>query len=217
MINHTSRPKTVADLQVELARALAAVLELDAKGALPPELGSLRRLAPPPGFAAEVSLRHRENDRQIKSTASASGWNAQTCAAWIEYVPDPDATSAGDQDDAKDEIVCSLIRLLDEVERQPRKFTSWTWFRDQHLPKQGWNQSKEQIQQVIVRATVSGVLKTSKVKNPKQPDYPVTSIELDREHPLVRRVLNQTGVASRFEPVSLPGVPLSETVREDRR
>lgn len=210
-------PRTIGDLENALAAGLTQLAELQARGSVAADLRHLLPLAPPPGFAVTVSLRHRENDRQIKRSASTASWSPESCGVWIEYVPVEDESADRDSGESVDEVVCSLIRTLDVVERQPRKFTSWTWLRDQYLPSHGWTLSKEQTQLAIERATASGVLTTRKVPNPKQPDYPVTSLELNREHPIVRETLGATGLATRFQPVRLPGVPLSDIVLQDRR
>lgn len=209
-------PQRIEEVEDDLALALARVAELDRAGKLPPELAALVRLAPPPGLRARVSLRHRDSDRRIRGSAGISTWRAEACGAWIEYVADRGARSeAAYAGDAK--LTDDLVRVLLDLELRPRKFTSWNWLRDQHLPARGWTLTKERIQHVLELAVRLGIARTRKVPNPKQPDFPVTSLELNHEHPKVRSRLETSSLATRFEPVELPGKPVSSTILEDRR
>ncbi len=209
-------PRRIDELENEIARALTQLSELDRAGRLPAELIPLLRLAPPPGLEPRVSLRHGETDRRIKGTASVASWRADSCGAWIEYVA---GTGAGGTRAEEDEslLLDDLVRALLELDRQPRRFTSWNWLRDQYLPEVGWTLGREHIQRLIQRAVEVGIATTRKIPNPRTPDFPVTSVELNREHPLVRRRLGATGLSSRFQPVTLPGVPVSTTIIEERR
>ena len=59
---------------------------------------------------------------------------------------------------------------------------------------------------------------TSKVPNPKAPLFPVTSIRLNRQQPEVVSLLGEPiGSGFSFQPVSIRGEALSETVLRERR
>jgi len=59
---------------------------------------------------------------------------------------------------------------------------------------------------------------TSKIANPKSPQFPVTTIRLNRLIPEVMAILgNEDRRASCFQPVAIRGEGLSTTILHDRR
>lgn len=57
-----------------------------------------------------------------------------------------------------------------------------------------------------------------KVSNPRAPEFPVTTIRLNRLLPEVQQVIGDSGrTDSDFHPVEIPGEPLSTTILRERR
>lgn len=96
---------------------------------------------------------------------------------------------------------------------------SLKWFRDQALPGEGrpWTASEEARQSVLRTAIENRLILTSKVPNPKSPQFPVTAIRLNRLLPEVAAILGQAHLAdSDFHPVEIKGEPLSVTIMRER-
>jgi len=182
--------QTVAGLEAEIEGALAALADLDQRAELPPALRPLLSLVPPEGASVHVSLRQRESGRQLRRSAPRDQWSPRQCAAWIVFeLPQtgsaPRAESSGDP-------LTDFVIALDHAERDPHlSFVSLKWFRDVYLLKRGlsWADDPDLPRRLVQQATEAGVLLTHKVANPKQPEFPVTSIRLNRQHPDVLRAL----------------------------
>ncbi|MGH9533040.1 MAG: hypothetical protein ACRD2Q_11665, partial [Terriglobales bacterium] len=114
-----------------------------------------------------------------------------------------------------------LIQALHRAESQPGfGFVSLKWFRDAYLPRAGysWAVSESSRQQALHDAIQEGVIVTSKVPNPRSPEFPVTAIRLNRASPETKAALGgQEAPAADFAPVKIPGENLSETVLRERR
>lgn len=202
-----SNPVTVADLEHDLENALDHVRALDQHGDLPPELRPLLLLAPVEGSSVHVSLRHRDMARQIRRNYGAHAFNQRDGAVWIVFeAPHPDRPAPRER---RDEMRLEsadhgsganpfdeFIHALDEAENQPQlNFVSLKWFRDTYLARSGygWAQDPEVPRRILQEATERSLVLTSKVPNPKQPTFPVTSIHLNRQHPDVQRILGANG------------------------
>jgi hypothetical protein len=114
-----------------------------------------------------------------------------------------------------------LVNSLELAQNWPGlSFVSLTWFRDLCLlaENHGWVQDASARDEIIRNAIKDGILLTSRVPNPKAPDFRVRAIRLNRQHPQVVAVLGeQTAGAFGFEPASISGEPMSETVLRERR
>ncbi len=113
-----------------------------------------------------------------------------------------------------------MIRSLDRAEKRPGyPFVSLKWFRDQALPAEGWDWtgSDETRQNVLRIAIEKRLILTSKVPNPKSPQFPVTAIRLNRLMPEVAGVLGEKSEDWDFHPVEIRGEPLSATILRERR
>jgi hypothetical protein len=111
-----------------------------------------------------------------------------------------------------DARVHELCQALAEAERGGHAFIALKWFRDSFLPRKTyrWNQNPESRQAVLAEAIQRGVVMTSKIANPKTPAYPTTTIRLNRA---------EAGIpeeSQRFNPVSVQGDSLSDTIVEER-
>jgi hypothetical protein len=192
---------TISDVEAGIERALEEVRMLDQRGRLPQELKPLVHLAPPEGASVHVSLRKRESSRPIRRAAPADSFVQRLCGAWIVYeMPTAlDAQDPGDKPDRSESgnPLEDFIAALDRAERDPHlSFVSLKWFRDTYLAKRGyaWARDPDLPRRLVQETTERGLIVTSKVDNPKTPEFPVTSIRLNRQHPDVRKVLGTTAV-----------------------
>jgi hypothetical protein len=224
---------TIQDLQSKIERALECLPKLISQ--LPEELKPLIRLAPPQGIHAHVSLRHpdKKTSRQIKRNAPVSSWSPESDLVLISY-----DTSSGEtelplpvEEIKPAEIVRSpeqkqpkdpareLLQALAQAETG-RQFVSLKWFRDTCLPQKGflWGTTPEERYRVLVEAIDRRWILTSRIPNPKNPQFPVTAIRVNRPLDEVRTMLDENAKASPvFVPISIPGERLSETVLRERR
>lgn len=200
-------PITISDLEHDLENALDHVRQLDANGQLPPELRPLMLLAPVEGTSVHVSLRHRDLARQIRRNHGAQAFSQNDCGVWIVFeAPLPEAGRDGGRasgsetradrgagpDRSGPRPFDEFVLALNDAENQPQlTFVSLKWFRDTFLVKSGyrWAQDIEVPRRLLQEASERNVILTSRVPNPKQPEFPVTSIRLNRDHPDVKRIL----------------------------
>ncbi len=225
-----SQSKTIQDLQAEMESALMQLTKFAPE--LPAALKPLVRLAPRPGSRASVSLRHAKTDRQVKRNAPADSWSADSGLISISFGSERNeapATAAtpevqhiasanpGTDHDAVREAVIGLAK----AERIPQlSFVSLKWFRDSYLVQQGfaWATTTGNRQQVITDAINRRWMLNSKVPNPKNPQFPVTSIRVNRSLTEVREMLDrEAGLGSTFSPITISGENLSDTVLRGRR
>lgn len=185
---------TIADLEADIEDALDALADLDRRGRLPRELRALLALTAPPGASVHVSLRHRDTQRQIRRNAAEEHYAQGSCGAWVVFELPPDEVrelppSVSLQ---PEEVLDEFIRALDRAERDPHmSFVSLKYFRDQYLAKVGltWARDFDLTRAVIQDATDKAILELSKVPNPRQPEFPVTTIRLSRNHDRVKSAL----------------------------
>ena len=95
-------------------------------------------------------------------------------------------------------------------------------FRDEILPCHPFPPGAFQPADVHWEAAIrSGIEKrlilTSKVPNPKSPQFPVTSIRLNRLMPEVQAALGQPKKDLDFHPIHIKGEPLSAIILRERR
>lgn len=198
------RPSTIPEIEFELQRALGSLREIDERGELPRALRPLLELAPPVGASVHVSLRDRESGRPIRPGTPAQAWSARGFGAWIVYevaaglgagAAPPRRPPAGGASPLKE-----FVLALDHVEKDPHlRFVSLKWFRDTYLPKRGydWASDPDIPRQVVHEAAESEIILTAKVPNPKTPEFPVTTIRLNRDHAMVKELLAGNGGESR--------------------
>jgi hypothetical protein len=187
---------TISELESGLQRSLAALRELEDRGELPEELEPLLALAPPDGASVHVSLRQRDTGRALRGGAAAGSWSPPTCGAWVVYESAEGLRGAAGRDhrssDGSGDPLQDFVAALDRVEKDPHlHFVSLKWFRDTYLAKRGyeWATDPDLPRRMIHEAAESGLILTSKVPNPKTPEFPVTTIQLNRAHPDVKRIL----------------------------
>jgi hypothetical protein len=225
--------KTILEVQSEIETALKQLPHLVAQ--LPDVLKPLAKLAPREGLRAEVSLRYAKNERQVKRNSPADRWVPDSGVIAIFYkassakeeqaheprTEKPAHSSPIPPAETPQDPVKDLVMALAKAELDPQLgFVSLKWFRDTYLPRQGysWAAAPDERQRVLVNAIERRWILTSRVPNPKNPQYPVTAIKINRPLPEVRGILDQEpGFRSTFDPIAMPGEPLSQTVLRDRR
>jgi len=225
-----TRAETISEKQSQIAKAFENLRRFE--GRLPDELQPLMYLAPPEGKQASVSLRRPTGKgttgRQVKQNARSDSWSPETGLVSICYTDKPDVLKAQPRDltvlDASprtpdvEDPARDLVLILATAERDPKLgFVSLKWFRDTYVPRQAcsWAGTAERRQQVLEDAINRNWVLTSKVSNPKNPQYPVTAIRVNRALPEVRRILQQENSA--FVPIPIQGERLSDTVLRGRR
>lgn len=191
MTHHRAQPTTIAHLESDLQSALEALRELDRQGQLAAELRPLLWIAPPDGSSVHVSLRQRESGRQLRRALGVDAWVPRHSAVWVVYeVPQNESPA---HDPSTGEPMTDFILALDHAERDPHlSFIALKWFRDTYLQKRGyaWAMDPDMPRRLIQEATEAGVLVMHKVPNPKQPEFPVTGIRLERANPMVQAILS---------------------------
>jgi len=113
-----------------------------------------------------------------------------------------------------------LLRALDRAESTPGwSFVSLKKFRDEILPLEDVPSIRSDVErQSVLRSAIDKRLILKKpVPNPKSPQFPVTSIRVNRLMPEVQEVLGQSKPNLDFHPIHIKGEPLSATILRERR
>jgi hypothetical protein len=114
-----------------------------------------------------------------------------------------------------------LLKALDRAESTPGwSFVSLKKFRDEILPSEDVPSIRTDVErQNVLRSAIEKRLILKKpVPNPKSPQFPVTSIRLNRLMPEVQAILGAGGSPDLdFHPVEIRGEPLSTTILRERR
>jgi hypothetical protein len=171
--------------------------------------------------------------RKKRKDASADTWSPDTGEIRISFEPDlharqPEPAARIIQAPEPSAIqtapdpMADLIRALDRAETRPGyDFVALKWFRDVFLPGQGfdWAMSDSMMRQTALRDAIEQrLILTSKVPNPKSPQFPTTAIRLNRLHKDNQAILNTEHVSnSGFHPVEMRGEILSATILRERR
>ena len=195
--------------------------------------GALKELdVLPDGYRCSVRFHGKSRDK--KRTASfEKNWSPDTDSINIQFERNPEPPQAGSQPaagvpnsaarsgPAVADALSDLIRALDRAESRPGyDFVALKWFRDTALPSEGfpWATVDATRQSVLRDAIDRRLVLTSKVPNPRSPQFPVTAIRLNRLMPEVKAILGtQKDNVPGFHPVPIRGGDLSATVLRDRR
>lgn len=120
-------------------------------------------------------------------------------------------------------ILVALIKALDRAESTPGwSFVSLKKFRDEVLPLEpfdpgGFQPTDVHWREAIGNAIAKRLVLTGKVPNPKSPQFPVTTIRLNRLMPEVKAALGHAESPDLdFHPVEIKGEPLSATIIRER-
>ena len=119
----------------------------------------------------------------------------------IDHVP---IDMVGEAKPASDPI-SDLVQALDRSESRPGYgFVALKWFRDVVLPAFRWARLESARQAILREAIEKRFVLTSKVPNPKSPEFPVTAIRLkpaasgSPDHSRQRRSLGHRVCAGRY-------------------
>ena len=113
-----------------------------------------------------------------------------------------------------------LLRALDRAESTPGwSFVSLKKFRDEILPTENVPSIRSDVErQSVLRSAIDKrLILRGKVQNPKSPQFPVTTIRLNRLMPEVQEVLGLAKKDLGFHPIHIKGEPLSATILRERR
>lgn len=221
--------KTIKDVELQIEQKLARVLQ---------ELDLL-----PSGYLCRARLHGKTRDK--KRTAASTSWSPDTDSIniWLQRTPEggethstrvaqvPIAADAkvdhlAEPDDiapasATSDPMSDLIQALHRAESRPGyDFVALKWFRDTALPLERfpWVNSDSARQNTLREAIDKRIILTSRVPNPKNPQFPVTAIRVNRLMPQVKAILGSHGEQiAGFAPIPISGESLSATVLRDRR
>jgi hypothetical protein len=209
----------IGELEPELAQKLVSPLR---------NILQELRYTVPGQYQLRVSLLDA-NGRKKRNDASADKWSPESGRIEIRFEPAEQkvaATEVSRESSSKsnlDSIKIRLLRALDHAESTPGwSFVSLKKFRDEVLPCEPFAPGEFQPtdihwQEAIRVAIDKRLILVGKVPNPKSPQFPVTSIRLNRLMPEVQEVLGFPKKDLDFHPIHIKGEPLSATVLRERR
>jgi hypothetical protein len=196
------------------------------------------RYSIPEHYQLQVSLLDA-NGRKKRSDASAENWSPESGRIEISFQPaakqlreesisdaastDQAVVAAGVGDAAVylNPAEAALLQALERAESTPGwSFVPLKKFRDEVLPSQPIASMRTDLerQSVLRSAIEKRLILVGKVPNPKAPQFPVTTIRLNRLMPEVRAALGQVDHPNLdFHPIEISGEPLSATILRERR
>ena len=219
---------TIEQVESRLEQGLAKLRSTEYKS-----LETLLQPLIPRGYRVRVSLVDK-NGRKKRKSASADNWSPDIGEVKINFEPDVDSSLMMAEQQAAPSIerptrqsnigasdpISDLVRTLDRTESRPGyQFVALKWFRDVALPAEPfeWVRSDSMRQNILREAIERRLILTSKVPNPKSPQFPVTAIRLNRILPETQAILGDRVPDTEFNPVDIRGESLSATVLRERR
>lgn len=114
-------------------------------------------------------------------------------------------------DSVSPQEIIECCQALAAAEKSNRQFIALKWFRDDFLVTidMPWAKSVQRRQRVLSQAIDMGRIDAKKIPNPRAPQFPTTTISLNRSIPT-------PGVPPRFQPVAIRGEAASTTLVRDR-
>jgi hypothetical protein len=209
----------ISELEPELAQKLVSPLR---------NILQELRYTVPGQYQLRVSLLDA-NGRKKRNDASADKWSPESGRIEIRFEPAERQMAATEvsreasSKSALDSIKTRLLRALDHAEKTPGwSFVSLKKFRDEVLSCEPFAPGEFQPtdvhwQEAIRIAIDKRLILVGKVPNPKSPQFPVTSIRLNRLMPEVQEVLGLPKKDLNFHPIHIKGEPLSATILRERR
>ena len=222
------------DMNVKDIRGLESLLEQRLSGSLE-SLPQQFNLA---GYRLHVSLHDKKGGRKKRHNASAGSWSPESGEIRVSFEPSAEAPGMSAERIAKQQgsrpplpapeakvqlpsgALCDLIRSLDRAESRPGyTFVSLSWFRDSVLQAVRPEWADSDVRKSILREALDKrLVLTSKVPNPKSPEFPVTAIRVNRSLAETRAVLGSPEtMGAEFQPVEIRGEPISATILRERR
>lgn len=184
----------------------------------------------PGQYQLRVSLLDAKG-RKKRSDASAENWSPESGRIEIRFEPAPETQKmvapevsyGADKRSSSDSLQARLLQALNRAESTPGwNFVSLKKFRDEILPGEPFEPGTFQPtdvhwQEAIRSAIDKRLILVGKVPNPKSPQFPVTSIRLNRLMPEVQAVLGHPMKDLDFHPIRIKGEPLSAIILRERR
>jgi|SRR5579862_5902461 len=199
--------KKFADIQSELEKRLSA------------PTSPLQALTPK-GHRVRVTIIDKTKKRKARSDRAADKWSPSN-EIRISFEPGNTPAPAASKPAAIKNPLAEMVRALDHAENTSGyDFISLKWFRDTVLPAAGfaWTATESSRQDVLRDAIEKRLVLTGKAPNPKAPQFPVTSIRLNRLVPEVQAILGaRPSTEADFEPLAIRGENLSATILSERR
>ncbi len=208
----------IDQLEPELAQKLVSPLR---------DILNELRYTVPGQYKLRVSLLDA-NGRKKRSDASAENWSPESGRIEIRFEPTAEELKIATPEvpsgaEGKSRLEIELLRALDRAESTPGwSFVSLKKFRDKILPGKPFapgtfQPSDVHWEEAIRSAIEKRLILTGKVQNPKSPQFPVTTIRLNRLMPEVQEMLGLTKKDLDFHPIHIKGEPLSATILRERR
>ncbi|MGC2109364.1 MAG: hypothetical protein WA655_07590 [Candidatus Korobacteraceae bacterium] len=182
------------------------------------------------------------NGRKKKRNASADNWSVDSGQIVVRYEPVPQeplqkAPQRGQQaenvlpEGSPAQAIRSntfmhpseaeLLKALERAESKPGwHFVPLKKFRDEILPAEPLihNRTDSERRETLHRVIEKRFVLRNTIANPKSPQFPVTTIRLNRLLPEVKAILGNSGNTDMdFSPIEISGEPLSATVLRERR
>ncbi|HEY6904651.1 MAG TPA: hypothetical protein VI216_10110 [Candidatus Acidoferrales bacterium] len=189
------------------------------------------------GYTFSVRL-HGESRDKRRTSVFEKYWKPETDSICIRFKPIAEQSNVVSRPEAHSTSVApndpggtkvapptgptfDLIRALDRAESRPGyNFVALKWFRDTALLLEGfsWANADTVRKGVLSDAINRRLILTNPVSNPKNPQFPVTAIRLNRLMPEVKAILGTGGESvPDFHPAQIRGENLSATILRDRR
>ena len=204
--------KRIHDCEEAVENGLVALEKMSLSDS---EVARALQFLAPKGFRPVVEF--RESGRKKRRTASADNWTPGTGEILITFEPVETGDAVASEQPAKavspNGDLDQVCQALAEAEIG-RSFVALKWFRDEFLPAKGysWATTTEDRHAVLTKAITGGRIITGKVTNPRAPQYPTTTVRVNRQ----RQSQFSGAPARRFRPVPIAGEPLSDTILRDR-
>ena len=195
------------------------VFLLDAKGRKKPSNASAENWSPESG---RIEIRF-EPVRVEEKQEHADATRIPAVSVGIPNAPQRAGRASADTPPTATDLLEVLVRALDHAESTPGwSFVSLKKFRDEVLPSEpfppgAFQPTDVHWQEAIRLAIERKLILVGRVPNPKSPQFPVTSVRLNRLMPEVKALLGQGESADLdFHPVEIKGEPLSATIIRER-
>ncbi len=210
MTNSSSVPATINDIEETIRIGLEALRHAPMNNMITSALYFLI----PEGFAPVVQL--EEEGRKKRSNSAASNWDPERGEIVIYFerataapvraqhgshpihqalgaprVAKPQAPA--EPAEANLEELRQCCEALAHAESGGKPFVSLKWFRDTALPSYSypWTISPASRQRVLTKAIESGAVSLDRVPNPKSPQFPTTTVKLNRQPEIADDVLQE--------------------------
>jgi len=201
----------------------------------------------PDNFQARVSLLDAKG-RKKRSSAAAENWSWESGRIELRFEPTASLKEPGSDsaplvhgtavsphqfaqstvsavtrtDNAhppEADLLRILAKTLDRAEGRPGwNFVPLKKFRDEILPAENPTLTGTEWHSLLRSAIDKRFVLIGKVPNPKAPEFPVSTVRLNRLMPEVMALLGQSsGSDLDFHPVEIRGEPLSATILRERR